>query len=86
MTDIEAADLYSGLTEPLLPFSTLVDEAMAIGMAFLTADLLEEPGLTELQTRILTYAQTRLVAQGNTAIREAWNEFLARTLAAQAEI
>jgi hypothetical protein len=39
--------------------STLVDEAMAISTAFLTADLLEDPGRTELQTRILAYAQTR---------------------------
>ena len=66
--------------------STLVEEAMAISTAFLTADLLEDPGRTDLQTRILSYAQTRLATPGDTAIREAWRNFLARTLAAQAEI
>jgi hypothetical protein len=63
--------------------STLVDEAMAISTAFLTADLLEDPGRTELQTRILAYAQTRLASPGDTASREAWDTLLARTLEAQ---
>ncbi|KUJ76878.1 hypothetical protein AVO45_10315 [Ruegeria marisrubri] len=66
--------------------STLVDEAMAISTAFLTADLLDDPGRTELQTRIVTYAQTRLATRDDIATREAWTDFLSRTFAAQAEI
>lgn len=66
--------------------SALVEEAMAIGTAFLTADLLDDPGRTELQTRILRYAQTRLATARDTRTSEAWTAFLNRTLSAQAEI
>jgi hypothetical protein len=66
--------------------SALVDEAMAISTAFLTADLLEDPGRTELQRRILAYAQTRLPTSDDIATRQAWTDFLSRTLTAQAEI
>jgi hypothetical protein len=66
--------------------SALVNEAAAISTAFLTADLLEDPGQTELQTKILTYAKTRLAAPNDIRSREAWNAFLSRTLETQAEI
>lgn len=66
--------------------SALVNEAAAISTAFLTADLLEEPGRTDLQAKILTYAKTRLAARGDIRSREAWNAFLSRTLDAQAQI
>lgn len=39
----------------------LVDEAAAIGTAFLRADYLPEPGRTELKQALLDYAQTRMV-------------------------
>lgn len=39
--------------------SSLVEETAAIGTAFLRADLLAEPGRTELKQRLLDYAQTR---------------------------
>lgn len=66
--------------------SALVEEAKAISTAFLMADLLDDPGRTDLQTRILAYAQTRLATASDTRSREAWNTFLARTLNAQADI
>ncbi|MEJ2518357.1 MAG: hypothetical protein P8Y82_10450, partial [Methyloceanibacter sp.] len=66
--------------------STLVNEAAAISSAFLTVDLLENPGRTELQTTILKYAKTRLPAPEDIRSREAWNAFLSRTLEAQAKI
>lgn len=66
--------------------SALVEEAAAIGTAFLTADLLEDPGRTELQARILGYARTRVASQDDIASSASWNAFLANTLAAQAAI
>jgi hypothetical protein len=66
--------------------SALVNEAAAISTAFRTADLLENPGQTELQTRILTYAKTRLATPDDIQSLEAWNAFLSATLNAQAEI
>lgn len=66
--------------------SALVNEAAAISTAYWTADLLEAPGQTEVKTRIVRYAKTRLMAPEYTRDREAWNAFLAGTLGAQAEI
>lgn len=66
--------------------SALVDEAMAISTAFLSADLLDDPGRTELQTRILAYARTRLPGVEDIRTQEAWAAFLARTVEAQALI
>jgi hypothetical protein len=40
----------------------LVQEANAVGTAFLRADLLPEPGRTELRERLLDYAQTRIMS------------------------
>ena len=66
--------------------SALVEEAAAISTAFLIANLLDDPGRTDLQVRILTYAETRLAASGDIRTKEAWTAFLARTLEAQADI
>ena len=66
--------------------SALVEEAAAIGTAFLIADLLEDPGRTDLQTRILVYAKTRLAGPDDIRTSEAWRAFLGRTFEAQAEI
>ncbi|MEM6887464.1 MAG: hypothetical protein AAF636_04910 [Pseudomonadota bacterium] len=66
--------------------AALVDEANAIGTAFLTASLLEEPGQTALQEKILTYAQTRAPTQREMRNRDAFNAFLVQTIRAQGEI
>jgi hypothetical protein len=66
--------------------SALVEEAAAISTAFLIANLLDDPGRTDLQVRILTYAETRLAASGDIRTKDAWTAFLARTLEAQADI
>jgi hypothetical protein len=66
--------------------AALVNESIAIGTAFLTADLLDVPGQSDLQAEILSYAKTRLVNPGDTGNRDAWNSFLAQTLDAQASI
>ncbi|MEM9248660.1 MAG: hypothetical protein AAGB05_08180 [Pseudomonadota bacterium] len=65
--------------------ATLTEEAAALGTAFLRADYLAEPGRTELQKALLTYAETRVIAdrahrpEGFTP-----QEFLEETLSAQA--
>jgi len=64
----------------------LVNEANAIGTAFLRADLLPEPGRTELRERLLEYARTRIVsdeARGSLALIR---EGIAASLAAQSRI
>ena len=66
--------------------AALVEEAMAIGTAFLTSDLLDDPGRTDLQQSILFYAQTRLATLADVRTEESWNAFLSRTFNAQSEI
>lgn len=65
---------------------TLVQEAIAMSTAFLTADLLEDAGRTNLQTAILSYARTRLATPADVQTAAAWNAFLSRTLEAQSEV
>lgn len=65
----------------------LTDEAAALGTAFLRADLLDEPGRTDLQEALLTYAETRLPAAGaRTSSQGDVTAFLDRTLRAQAAL
>lgn len=62
---------------------TEVEEAAAIGTAFLRADLLAEPGRTELQEAIAVYARTRLPDDGATESSAKFDAFLQKTLEAQ---
>jgi len=64
-----------------------MDEAAAIGTAFLRADYLAEPGRTELQKALLRYSETRLAPEGQsiTTPQDAI-AFFERTLLAQAEL
>lgn len=65
----------------------LIDEAAALGTAFLRADTLGEPGRTALQEALLAYAETRLPEDGAPAATVATvTTFLDRTLRAQAEL
>lgn len=65
-----------------------VEEAAAIGTAFLRADLLAEPGRREIQEAIAVYARTRLpeAGMGDGAIDSAteFDAFMQKTLEAQA--
>jgi hypothetical protein len=64
---------------------TQLYEAMAISTAFLRAEVLEEPGKSALRASLTAYAETRLTDPSiNT--REGQQAFLARTMAAQAEL
>ncbi len=65
--------------------SAMVDEAAALGTAFLRADYLPEPGRTDLQKSIYEYAQTRILpgdGQINSVAKA--HAFIDRTLQAQA--
>lgn len=66
--------------------AAMVDEVNAIGTAFLRADLLAEPGRTELRRRLLEYGKTRQVTAGMFRTREEKARTLARTLGTQAEL
>jgi len=66
--------------------TALVEEAAAIGTAFLNADLLPESGRTELQRQLLEYARTRIVVESDIRSMEAWQAALDRTLDAQEQL
>ena len=67
--------------------AAMIDEAAALGTAFLRADVLDEPGRTELQQALLAYAETRLPRQdAQTASPAEVTAFLNRTLRAQATL
>ena len=61
----------------------LVNEANAIGTAFLRADLAAEPSRSELRNRLLEYARTRLVTNEMVSTPEALQATIARSLEAQ---
>ena len=63
-------------------------EANALGTAFLRADLVVEPGRTELRKVLLDYARTRYIVSGSTEIRTNADRqaILDRTMKAQAKI
>jgi len=63
---------------------TEVEEAGAIGTAFLRADLLADPGRRDLQEAIGTYARTRLPDDRVLGSSESFDEFLRTSLEAQA--
>ena len=61
-------------------------EANALGTAFLRADLVAEPGRTELKKALLDYARTRIVPTGSTRTNADRQATLNRTFKAQAKI
>lgn len=67
--------------------SALINEANAIGTAFLRADLLPDPGRTALQRALLDYAETRVLPGDGSivGVNEA-RAFIRATLVAQARL
>ena len=65
--------------------AVILEEANALGTAFLRADVLPEPGRTELKGALLDYAQTRLLPPGRLS-DGGMTEALEATLAAQARL
>lgn len=67
--------------------SAIVNEAAALGTAFMRADYLAEPGRTNLQQAILDYTRTRILPdEGRIDSLEAAQDFIAHTLDAQAHL
>lgn len=64
----------------------VVNEANAIGTAFLRADLAAEPVRTELRERLLEYARTRVVRSEAALTRREWQPWMERSSAAQAKL
>lgn len=64
----------------------VIDEANALGTAFLRAGLEKERGGLELQMALLEYARTRVVTPDRSATAEDDQAMLERTLAAQSKI
>jgi hypothetical protein len=65
---------------------SVIEEANAIGTAFLKADFLPEPGRSELRGRLLDYARTRVVTRELVKDPIARAKFIARTTEAQAQL
>ena len=64
----------------------VIDEANAIGTAFLRAGMAPEPTRTELRTLLLDYARTRVVTVETAGSTDQLRKTLARTLQAQSKI
>jgi len=64
----------------------ILQEANAIGTAFLRADLAAEPGRTLLRNRLLEYARTRVVSHEMVKTREKLTQVVKHSLKAQAEL
>ena len=62
------------------------NEANALGTAFLRADLVAEPGRTELKTILLEYARTRYIPPNSIRTNEARTAVLQKTLQVQEKI
>lgn len=66
--------------------NALLDEANAIGTAFLRAGFLAEPGRSELRARLLDYARTRIITYETTRDQKARKALIDRALEAQSQI
>ncbi len=64
----------------------VIEEANALGTAFLRAGLIAEPGGTELKETILAYAKTRVVSRGLVLSHAERVEILKNTLQAQEKL
>lgn len=66
--------------------NTQVEEIAAIGTAFLQADLVAEPGRTDLRQAIATYAETRMTNGDAFLTEEAMTTFMSETVRAQGQL
>ncbi|MEX0282069.1 MAG: hypothetical protein AB3N13_12875 [Arenibacterium sp.] len=65
---------------------TLIEEAAALGTAFARADILADPGRTELQVALLEYAETRLFDEVKTMTTAEAQASIQKSLEAQAKL
>ena len=66
--------------------TAVIEEAAAISSAFLRADLVAEPGRTDLKQALLDYARSRLATPQDVRTRRDWVAFVSRTLDEQARL
>ena len=64
----------------------VIDEVNAIGTAFLRADLLSEPGRSEVRQRLFDYAKSRHVEPGTVKTRKELQAVVDRTVLLQSKI
>ncbi|MEJ2310068.1 MAG: hypothetical protein P8Z78_12245 [Gammaproteobacteria bacterium] len=76
----------AGLTRFEARKAALLNEANALGTAFLRADLASEPGRTELMEALYEYAVTRSIPPRSAVTLKDQNLFLSKTLEKQASI
>jgi hypothetical protein len=77
---------HSGVSRHDARKNAVTIEANALGTAFLRADLVAEPGRTELKTTLLNYARTRIVPTGSVRTNADRKAILNRIFKAQAKI
>lgn len=75
-----------GLSRADMRKQAVVEEANAIGTAFLRADLAAEPGRSELRALLLDYARTRVVTAEMISTHEKFTEVIARSEKAQSAL
>ena len=63
-----------------------MNEANAIGTAFLRADLVAEPGRSELRQHLLEYARTRVMSAEGVDDLQHLGELIGRSLEAQSKL
>lgn len=83
---ILAFTLASGVNRNETRKQVMIHEANALGTAFLRADLMAEPGRTELNQALLDYAHTRVFEQGEVISTEQREEIIQKTLQSQAKL
>ena len=66
--------------------TAVIEEAAAISTAFLRADLVAEPGRTDLKKALLDYARSRLATPQDVRTQRDWEAFVSRTLDEQARL
>ena len=66
--------------------TAVIEEAAALSTAFLRADLVAEPGRTDLKQALLNYARSRLATPQDVRTRQDWEAFVSRTLDEQARL
>ncbi len=65
---------------------SVIDEVNAIGTAFLKADLLPEPGRSDVRERLLDYAKTRVITHDMVKEQSSRDALIARTMTAQSKL
>ncbi len=83
---ILAFTMASGVNRNQIRKQVVIHEANALGTAFSRADLMAEPGRTELKQALLDYSRTRVFEQGEVILTEQREEIIQKTLQSQSKL